>query len=58
MATERHFQRASNHNALPSLVLRVALKDIFKEHQITTVVIAEVAISKLKDIFKEHQITT
>ena len=39
--TERHFQRASNHNLLAAALGLYLLKDIFKEHQITTAVIRE-----------------
>ena len=35
-ATERHYQRASNHNISAALRPSHKLKDIIKEHQITT----------------------
>ena len=36
MSTERHYQRASNHNRDEIVTAMCELKDIIKEHQITT----------------------
>ena len=57
-ATERQFQRASNHNTNNFDITRRTLKDNFKEHQITTKGLILPAPLELKDNFKEHQITT
>ena len=56
--TERHSQRASNHNRRRRRRDPAELKDILKEHQITTKIQLQYAADKLKDILKEHQITT
>ena len=56
--TERHYQRASNHNKVMNIYKLTALKDIIKEHQITTYYWRYYNLFQLKDIIKEHQITT
>ena len=56
--TERHYQRASNHNDISYDVIFCLLKDIIKEHQITTLCRRGLKHTALKDIIKEHQITT
>ena len=56
--TERHYQRASNHNHGKFMDQAGILKDIIKEHQITTEGLAPCTSRELKDIIKEHQITT
>ena len=56
--TERHYQRASNHNKESTTKCRKGLKGIIKEHQITTAAAASTICSVLKGIIKEHQITT
>ena len=58
MATERHYQRASNHNKKAQGYFSAVLKDIIKEHQITTCRLLRSISRLLKDIIKEHQITT
>ena len=56
--TERHYQRASNHNKRRVRLKSKLLKDIIKEHQITTTATRGYTTTRLKDIIKEHQITT
>ena len=56
--TERHYQRASNHNREAQRQAASTLKGIIKEHQITTGVSAGTRSRLLKGIIKEHQITT
>ena len=56
--TERHYQRASNHNISWDSCIAMVLKDIIKEHQITTYHVWNCNGFELKDIIKEHQITT
>ena len=50
--TERHCQRASNHNSMLIIPLSILLKDIVKEHQITTVSVTDFLTVNWKTLSK------